>query len=85
MEQLKKRLMQKIQFPQTEIEKNGIEAMRVLLKMLSGLKKNLIERQFLFLLLIFLLNTHQENQKGSLPKLKSRLTHIHSDLKNQLP
>ena len=85
MEQLKKRLMQKIQFPQTEIEKNGIKAMRVLLRMLSNLKKNLIEHQFWFLHLIFLLNTHQKNQKGSLIKLKSRLIHIHSDLKNQHP
>ena len=77
--------MQKIQFPQTEIEKNGIRAMRVLLKMLSNLKKNLIEHQFWFLHLIFLLNTHQKNQKGSLTKLKSRLIYIHSDLKNQHP
>ena len=85
MEQLKKRLMLRIQFPLTEIEKNGIKAMRVLLKMLLNRKKNLIEHQFLFLNLIFLLNTHQKNQTGSLQKLKAKLIHIHLDLKNQLP
>ena len=84
MEQLKKRLMLRIQFPLTEIEKNGIKAVKVLLKMLSNQKKNLIEYQFLFLHLIFLLDTHRKNQKGNLQKLKARLIHIHLNLKNQL-